>query len=411
MSTEKRPFAYDAADRAATRKKSRASAPRPPNALSAFNAAESPFLRLPAELRNSIYELVFTVNPIHVEHERKDDPDVRRSYRDPVLAQVTDVPKYFRFYLCQADISEAEAYRRSIDTTLDERIALDDEEATQDLHPNHWRMGDRFHIDSCKERHKACIPPPLPPAWLSAQTQLTEPPNKPISLKHTLTLSLLRVCAQIHTEAHALPYTLSHFSFRHAAAFRAFLSALPPRHGPHLREFTLCMTAGENPTDAARCARWNTHLFESGARVARLRGLRTLHLSLTIAHHEMGADGPLRADLAAPAQLDMWVVGLGRLRELALQEVTVVVTDDPGSRFGIDGAQTVRKYMLGHFHGSWGAMRERECFTAGEKRWWAERMRGRLLWGRKGDEGYYTSAGHHRTSPQYNSSSNSRLSR
>jgi hypothetical protein len=211
--------------------------------------------------------------------------------------------------------------------------------------------------------------------------------NRRIPLRALLSLSLLLVCRQVHTEAHTLPYSLNRFSFRQVSAFLAFISSAPAPQVHAIRHLALYMAAGHDNADESTCSHWNNHLLS--VHLIRpffsktLPNLRTLHISISIAHHGTSADGPTRADVADPAKLDRWTIGLSRFRRLARDAVTVIVADDPDGKFGARGANRVLVHVANpHIHsvyGSWAAMREAQCLSAAEKRAWAERIRGKLV--------------------------------
>lgn len=326
------------------------------------NTTESPLLRLPAELRNRIYELVFGGYLIHVEHakvtsrnrpkEPLDLPYLGLSFRDKVL----------RYYVCESSLTEDDAYQRSKDASLNEQ---------EPLYPsnlaNSWRMGDRFHIDPCNDRHKYCLPDTFTP-WVRTPTHL----NK------ILNLDVTRVCRRIHDETKSLPFYLNIFAFEQATGFLAFFFSLRSFQGQAVKEVCLFMTTNEYPNRPTRTYRWNSAFFVPTL-LERIKGLRILHISIIIYHSELGDNGPIRSELADPVQLDNWVIGLQQLRGLPLRDVTVIVSDSSYSRFGMEGYDTFRRYEWIDGHKKWLALRERECFTAEEKRQWAERIKNMLL--------------------------------
>jgi len=320
-----------------------------------LNTTESPLLRLPAELRNRIYEFVFGGCLIHVEHAEL--PRLGLSFRDKVL----------HYYPCKPSLAEDDAYQRSKDASLNEQKPLKTPNHMDML--NYWRMGDRFHIDPCKDRHRYCIP--VPNGMYIPRERLWN--RTPAHLNKILNLDVTRACRQIHDETKLLPFYLNIFAFRQATAFLGFFSSLRSFQGQGVKEVCLFMTAGKDSDDPTLTYRWNSALFVPTL-LERVKGLRILHISITISHDKLGGNGPIRSELADPVKLDNWVIGLQQLRGLPLRDVTVIVSDDPYSKFGMEGYHDV----IGG-HKTWLALRERECFTAEEKRQWAERIKNMLL--------------------------------
>ncbi|OCL09867.1 hypothetical protein AOQ84DRAFT_11334 [Glonium stellatum] len=238
-------------------------------------------------------------------------------------------------------------------------------------------MGDRFHIDPCKDRHEVCVPAAPVPDWMMAPWEKSNKPNT--HLDRILNLHVTRVCQQVYHETKLLPFALNTFVFRHATAFLRFFLCLRAFQAQAVKEVCIFMTAGQRHDDHTLTSRWNNALFVSPL-IDRLKGLRILHISITISHTGIGDNGPVRSELADPVQLDSWVIGLQRLRGLPLRDATVIVSDDPNSKFGIEGySDKFLQYGWNGTHQTWLTLRERECFTAEEKRRWAERIKSMLL--------------------------------
>ena len=330
-----------------------------------LNTTESPLLRLPAELRNIIYKLVFGDHLIHVGHDKAEPETSHNSLR------LSSRDKILRYYICKSSLTEDDAYQRSKDASLNEQKPLKISGYTN-IAP-YWRMGDRFHIDPCKDRHEDC---PVPDWMVFPWGQ---PSNRTSTyLSKILNLDVIRVCRQIHGETKLLPFYLNIFAFQQATAFLGFFSSLRSFQAQAVKEVCLFMTAGQHRDDPTLTSRWNNALFVPTV-LERVKGLRILHISITISHTWLGDNGPIRSELADPVQLDSWVIGLQRLRGLPLRDVTVIVSDDPDSKFGFEGYNhRFLRYGNGTIE-TWLALRERECFTAEEKRQWAERIKNMLL--------------------------------
>ena len=351
-----------------------------------LNTTQSPLLRLPAELRNKIYKLVFGGYLIHVQHVEVRPGTSHNSLKEPL-----DLPHLgLRYYICKSRLAKDDAYQRSKDASLNEQTPLKTpnhmdmqkywrmgDRFYMDMQ-NYWRMGDRFHIDPCKGRHDFCIPDAHMSNWLF------DPWKRVWSRTHThlnkiLNLDVTRVCRQIHDETRLLPFYLNIFAFQQATGFLGFFSSLRSFQGQGIKEVCLFMTAGQYLDNPTLTSRWNSALFVPTL-LELVKGLRILHISITISHNELGDNGPIRSELADPVRLDNWVIELQQLRGLPLRDVTVIVSDDPYSKFGMEGYKdTYLRNEWNGTHKTWLALREQECFTAEEKRQWAERIKNMLL--------------------------------
>ncbi|KAF2186289.1 hypothetical protein K469DRAFT_573437, partial [Zopfia rhizophila CBS 207.26] len=350
-----------------------------------LNAEESPLLKLPAELRNNIYGLVFSSYFIHVEYERKAKTcrPLRRKFNDSAWVEFTrghnllDRDGCLHYYLCKAPTSERDAYQRSKDPSLNEQVPGESERMA-----NYWRLGDPFHIDSCKQRHDNCYPQEDTqiPGWMMTpqdRTQRAQRAKTDISLYKSLNLNLLETSRQIYQEAKNLPFSLSTFGFTDVVALLLFLFRLEPSQANTVRSIWMFLRAGRSSV-RSDVKLWNNWLFAPGL-LPRLQGLRVLHISISIANAGMGDKGPLRGEFYEP-HLNSWVLGLNRFRGLPLEEVMVIVSDDPSSMFGIDGYENkYLRYAWQSSHESWLQLRQQECFAADEKRQWGERLRKHLL--------------------------------
>jgi len=175
-----------------------------------------------------------------------------------------------------------------------------------------------------------------------------------------------------------MPFAENTFGFREVYALTWLLSILSAPQSNTLKTLWMSWTAGgmNSMTNSKHWSKWlvTPNLMD------RLQGLRVIHLSLSIIHDGMGVPGPLRHEYSSTA-LDRWVTGLESFRELPLERVTVIISDDSDSKFGISGYST-SKYLNYGWHNNyeeWMHLRNLECFTADEKREWAEHLRRRLL--------------------------------
>ncbi|KAF2475436.1 uncharacterized protein BDR25DRAFT_102712 [Lindgomyces ingoldianus] len=356
----------------------------PANPLTMLNAEESPFLKLPAELRNHIYELLLGGHFIHVEGDKRTDScKTSRPYNEASWAEFAGGGSNLlsswghdfclHFYSCKAQMSEDEAFRRSRDASLNERLS------GSEGNLNYWRLGDPFHVDSCTLRHQACYPEDdyQKPAWMMTPRDSNSRTRPNVSLNRTLNLTFLQTSRQVYQEAKKLPFFLNTFGFRNVLALLFFLFRLEPFQGNALATLWIYLRAGRS-FHSSDARSWNQRLFAPSL-LSNLQGLRVVHISISIAHTGMGDRGPLRSEFYEP-HLNSWVLGLSRLRGLPLERVTVIISDDPASKFGIDGySDRVMQYGWNFNPETWLLLREQECFSAEEKRQWAERLRQHIL--------------------------------
>jgi hypothetical protein len=280
------------------------------------------------------------------------------------------------YYLCKSVVSEDEAYKRSQDSLLSEQLPGEDETMA-----NNWRPGDAFHIDPCQQRHKNCY------QWhkfdnmewmLTPREQVERKKAESVNLFKVLGLSLLQTCSQVYQETRYIPFAENTFGFREVYSLNWLLSILSAPQSNALKSLCMLWIAGgmNSMTNSKHWGRWlmTPNLLD------RLQGLRVIHLSLSIVHDGMGVPGPLRREYRS-AVLDHWVTGIESLREFPLERVTVIISDNPESKFGINGYSTSKYLNYGwqNDYEQWMHLRDLECLTANEKREWAEHLRRRLL--------------------------------
>jgi hypothetical protein len=197
-------------------------------------------------------------------------------------------------------------------------------------------------------------------------------------LDKTLSLGLLQTCSQVYQEAKDIAFSANTFGFVDVLALIWFTSQLTLSQTTSLKSMWLFWRAGYS-SHASDGKHWNNWLFAPKL-LDRLQGLRTLHLSICIVHATMGDIGPVRADVQDDKSHHAWFMGLNLLRSLPLERVTVIISDDPASKFGIDGyADRYHRIGWNSLYEAWAEMREDECLTAEEKRQWAETLRRHLL--------------------------------
>ncbi|KAF2731983.1 hypothetical protein EJ04DRAFT_352877 [Polyplosphaeria fusca] len=171
-----------------------------------------------------------------------------------------------------------------------------------------------------------------------------------------------------------MPMAVNTFSFEDVLALFFFLVLLTPAQRRSLRSLHLFWCTGVDQNRFSGSNRWNNWLSAPNL-LDWLSGVRVLHVSVTIGC-ESELHGPLVTALTRSTYYDStintWVFGLKRFRKLPLEKVTVIVSDDPGSRFG---------KTRGHAqHGNgWLLLRQRYCLTAHEKRTTAQNLRSEIL--------------------------------
>lgn len=355
--------------------------------LTPLHPQPSTLLNLPAELRVHIYSFVFG-NFIHVEIERANPvkPKYNPPYstppdRPPFPSDESDVwdrwvhPRSLRFYLCKSAVSEEDAYRRSQDSSLNEQLPGDEEH-----YANYWRAGDTFHIDPCFPRHKKCVPEKQRDLeWMLTPRERERQKRSPyVCIFKAIGIPLLQTCSKVYREAKNLPLSQSTFAFRDPLALVWMLSTFSLSQCNLLTSLCMFWTAG-GAGYSSNAMPWNRWLLIPKL-TDRLQGLRVIHLSISILHVGMGSEAPLRRDLHT-TNLDTWVAGLKPLCELPLKQARVIISDDPDSKFGVKGYSSNQYLAYGwnYDHENWLHLRDLECFTADEKRGWAEQLRKRLL--------------------------------
>ncbi|OCL14808.1 hypothetical protein AOQ84DRAFT_230289 [Glonium stellatum] len=247
---------------------------RKPNAASKAilerNSNQSPLLRLPAEVRNQIYEYALSRELVHVDVQGKE------SSREVC------------HWLCSAVISEQEAYDQS---QVPLEIHHDDQ------------------IPLYSTRHERCVKPTSRRGSLGRRQKV-------------LHMELLRSCKQVYQETALLPYTHNTFSFSSPDALTCFISTLIPDQRCALRAFHFRIPIDDMPQGTWP---WNDAITVT--LVKSLPGLRVLRLDLALGQHCQRLTNLARI----PAVQDVGYVlpGVLCLQRLELEDVTVIVNDIP----------------------------------------------------------------------------------
>ncbi|OCL03183.1 hypothetical protein AOQ84DRAFT_442893 [Glonium stellatum] len=201
---------------------------------SASNAVASPLLRLPAELRNRIYELVIGGQMIHIHA-------VRCLCKEPKKYVV----KYFiGCSTCKLKKSEFEIHSR-------------------------WLHSNRSNsLDTWEHRHEKCEA--LFCNMNGSRTRIFD-------------LSLLRTCKQLYYETRLLPYSTNTFSFRSPKAFGIWaLNQLDVYQRAAVEKIRVEQDLAQPPE--GRDQEWydifNEHL------ASHFPGLRTVHISFHVQNHQ-----------------------------------------------------------------------------------------------------------------------------
>ncbi|KAF2652373.1 hypothetical protein K491DRAFT_695615 [Lophiostoma macrostomum CBS 122681] len=334
------------------------------NTPTLLNAANSPLLTLPAELRIIIYKLLLGDRLIHVNvwvkhtHLRGYDALVTQLCAGEIslddCRDSFDSPEYL---ICQADCAEDMAYDRFRTVSLNEQLPAPEEEVN-----NSFRAGDPFYVDSCQKRHALC---------------LNDFYAHPDPLSSRLNLKFLQTCSQIYQEAKALPFETNMFGFQTPWAIIGYLSWLTSIQRQSLSALWMYRSnSGRHyariirPTGFGPSFSW-AHAILGSAFHGELQGLHTVHVSLDVFKStiERWQRSRRRNHTKDYEEDEQWSLGLKACQKLSLQKATVIVSDN-----GLDGFG-VTEDSLDEFRAS----RAKMCLTVEEKRQLADELEGYML--------------------------------
>lgn len=320
------------------------------------NAATSPLLLLPPEVREKILIHLLGDNLIHIKYldtsalwyantardevlrlgatedvksEQSPSPGLPNSSDNndeddygivspfPYLTAplVTEQPYQtaFRHAICVAKKSEQSAYEEAV---------------SGHVTVPKWELSPDHYVPSCEGRHLDCKMCGSGPRFLLEEEK-----------QHLrVDLNVLGVCRQLYEEANHLLWATNTFSFEDPKTFGRFFRSLNPAQKRNLTRLHITADIGELAayyyTSAYQRARWDNNYWGSVLKIANLnmlRGVQALHLCINQGF-ECLSQGRGHSITAAEERInycqeaDMEVIL--RLRALPLKHVTVMMSDN-----------------------------------------------------------------------------------
>ena len=301
------------------------------------NAATSPLLLLPSEVRENILIHLLGDNLIHIkylelyqlwrankaknEHSRisatagneseqlSSHAVVDVSENDSEDGDIAHLTTAFRHAICVATQSEQSAYDAFVSGNAD---------IPEGESPAHY-------VAPCKERHLACKMCGNGPMYLLEK-------DRP-ALR--VDLNVLGVCRQLYEEGNHLLWATNTFSFEDPKTFRKFFGSLSPAQKRKLTRIHISADLGGLSAyyqTAYQRARYDNNYWGTGLNIANLkmlRGVQTLHLCLNQAFEYACRGNTSSADRMIETAQEEDMETLLRLRALSTRHVTVIVSDDP----------------------------------------------------------------------------------
>ena len=343
------------------------------------NAATSPLLLLPSEVRENILIHLLGDKFIHVkyldltdiwratkakkEHSRIGAAQENESEELSTHA-VIDVSESNDEKVVIADLALATAigdptggaaFRHAICVATQSEQSAYDEFVSGDAHVPKGESPEHY-VAPCKKRHVACKMCGNGPMYLLEE-------DRP-ALR--VDLNMLGVCRQLYEEGNHLLWATNTFSFEDPRTFGKFFGSLNPAQKRKLARIHISADMigfGSYGTTAYERARYDNNYWGKVLKMANLnmlRGVQTLHLclnqTLMYAFPRINTSADRKIETAMKEDLET----LLRLGALSTRHVTVIVSDDPRGL----------KQRL-----SWRDLR----WTAVEKAEYAETIRARLL--------------------------------
>lgn len=320
-------------------------------ALIRKNAATSPLLLLPSEVRENILIHLVGDNLIHVkylegyklrlaiaaedEHHGTDaskdgtsedqsshvivDPDNGGDEDDDdggiaayearlAVMRAEYPPPTFRHAICVADQSEQSAYQEAISG----HAVVPEGESPE------------FYVAPCKERHATCK------MCGSGSMFLCEEDRQTLRVD----LNVLGVCRQLYEEANHLLWATNTFSFDDPKTLEKFFGSLNPAQKRNLTNIHISTDIGgyySGHADANYRTRRDSNYWGRALKLSYLnilRGVQALHLCLNQGFecfHTLANDS---AEMTIEAAQQADLEPLLRLRSLSVKDVTVIVSDD-----------------------------------------------------------------------------------
>jgi len=200
---------------------------------------------------------------------------------------------------CQAPLTEVEA-QDNLDTADPDTKASDpDSDGDEDE-----EVDDVWNVHANQDRHNICYP-------CVKQT-------KPVRRQHQVSLTLLRVCRQIHHEAKSVPYAKNTFVFNCSSVMERFIRQRF-QYKQHLLIRSIFLDIGmDHPSTQDGWAK-----AISNSVLKKLTKLRQVHIGL----EQIYCMCWVRQCQYKEAGYNDLFVKITKLGRLALKEVTVVISD------------------------------------------------------------------------------------
>lgn len=349
------------------------------------NAATSPLLLLPSEVREKILIHLLGDNLIHlkyldtnalwyannaknnilgpratedVESERSPSPSLLDSSNDSDEEDYAIVP-YLTAPLGMEQQPHKTAFRHAICVAIgSEQSAYEEAVSGYVIVPKSESSPDHY-VTSCKERHVNCKMCGTGPRFL------LEEERRDLSVD----LNVLGVCRQLYEEANHLLWATNTFSFEDPKTFGHFFKGLNPAQKRNLTRLHITADIGESNSDywtsAHQRARWDNSYWGTALKTANLnmlRGVQALHLCINqgfdcLSLGQVNGVESAEERIRYCQEADMEIIL--RLRALPLKHVTVMMSDD---------AEKLDK-------AGWSSLR----WTAAKKKEYAESIRLKLM--------------------------------
>jgi hypothetical protein len=173
-----------------------------------------PFLELPPEIRNRIYEYALGGQNLHIfalDYFSQSRPDWRVTpyYLNSSELQTRE-PFYFQYSICKCPGGDADAYETSLASRDDRSAYRESRRANPDLPLK------SFIVHPYLRRHADCL---QISQWFHRKTPFRERPVR-------LSMALLRTCKQVYNEACLVPYYDNTFSFSSGKDIDVFVNAV-----------------------------------------------------------------------------------------------------------------------------------------------------------------------------------------
>ncbi|MCJ1401468.1 hypothetical protein MMC11_004682 [Xylographa trunciseda] len=216
------------------------------------NAAESPLLRLPLEIRMKIWKEVLGDHQVHIVRiHRSRDPHAPSELDGTVSRGTSYDPRIpLRHYLCIQEQSEAAIYKQWR-SDIEQRSAKS---------AHYWKK----HYNCCMVDYKCEYPLCTAPNCHGAERS-----------SRKLQLGLLRACRQIYVETNEVLWSTNTFSFEEIVLLRHFMAQRNAMQKRLLKKIHLKWVS---PPPYRTVYRRPTPL--SLATINAFRGLQTLHLNI-----------------------------------------------------------------------------------------------------------------------------------